>query len=397
MNVFFCETFDDGTVGGSHACLYNLIRNLDRSAVRCTVGFYGPNVYVSRYRALGVGVEILPFRRPRRIGFVVWRKLVNWYYRNYQAGRYLAQFFRREGFDLVVLNNSIYASLLFVRVCRTLKIPVVVYERGIGRLERRHIAATANIQASIAISDEVYDAVRRAGFRTPIVERIYDGIDPATMIPCRKPDELKTELGIPVSARVVGIVGNVRPWKGHRYFLDAYRRMADEDDNLWAVIAGGWGEEDREYQLDLQATVDRAGLSDRVKFLGYRSDIPDLLSIFDVFVHASIKPEPFGMVILEAVAAKKPVVATNIGGPVEILDGGHCGLLVPPENGAAIAEACRQYLQDPSFASEKVQRAYDRVLQRFHIHQTVERTMDLFERILRGGARAEGPRGAGGR
>ncbi|NIQ14005.1 MAG: glycosyltransferase, partial [Candidatus Dadabacteria bacterium] len=98
--------------------------------------------------------------------------------------------------------------------------------------------------------------------------------------------------------------------------------------------------------------VKKESLENRIQFLGYRTDVPDLLSILNVFVHASIKPEPFGMVILEAMAAKRPVIATALGGPLEILENEKCGLLVPPKDTRALIEGCQRYLDDPSFSKE---------------------------------------------
>jgi glycosyltransferase involved in cell wall biosynthesis len=87
------------------------------------------------------------------------------------------------------------------------------------------------------------------------------------------------------------------------------------------------------------------------------------------------------MVILEAMAAKKPVVATNRGGPVEILNNGECGILVPPKDGKAIAEACLKYFNDPIFRQSMVEKAYERLNKDFYIERTVEKTLSLFERV----------------
>ena len=117
----------------------------------------------------------------------------------------------------------------------------------------------------------------------------------------------------------------------------------------------------------MKRRVGDSGLSDRIRFLGYRTDVPDLFSAMDIFVHASTKPEPFGMVILEAMAARRPVVATNIGGPPEILEGGRCGILVPPGDAGAIADACGKYFDDEGFRKEIVERAYERLEKEFRI------------------------------
>ena len=383
MKVFFCETCDDGTVGGSHSCMYNLIRNVDKTRIQCTVGFYFHNVYVPRYQAIGVDVEILPFEKPFHHSNVLYRKAVNWYRRDYRFKQCLREFLQPKGFDLIVLNNSIYASLPFVQVCKQLRIPVVAYERGLlGHFEPRHVRATGDIQASIPISDAVLEFIRKGQFQTPIVQRIYDGIDPSAVRSSRSPSEIKKSLEIPAESRLVGIIGNIRPWKGHRYFLESFFELSRLRLDLYGLVVGGWGEEDEKFQADLVTLVEKEGLSHRLKFLGYRTDIPDLLSILDVFVHSSIKPEPFGMVLLEAMAAKRPIVATNFGGPLEILNKGECGLLVPPKDSKSMFEACRRYLDDPAFAQKMADAAYRRLLGQYPIDQTVKKTTELYFRVV---------------
>jgi len=384
MKILFFESCKDGTVGGSHTCMFNLIRNLDRSKIQVTAGFYSDNIFTPRYRDLGVKVDILRLPKPLRDGNIILRKALNWYNLEVKSSRHLEDYFRRESFDLVVLNNSICVSLVFARVCKRLGIPLVVYERGFGSFKRKHIEATADIQATISISDAVHRHVMGQDFKTKIIERIYDGIDPDDFRPRRSPAAIKAELAIPPEARVLGIVGNVRPWKGQQYFVEAFRELSRKYGDVYGLIVGGWGADDQAFQSSLVETVRSAGLSRRLQFLGYRADVPDLLSIFDVFVHASTKPEPFGMVLLEAIAGKKPIVATNLGGPTEILEGGESGVLVPPKDGAALAAACGRYLNDPAFAAKKIEHAHDRLFHRFHIRQTVKQTVNLFESIVRG-------------
>ena len=379
MKIFFCETFDDGTVGGSHACMYNLIRHLHRPNMNCTVGFLGENIYVQKYRDLGIPVCILPIRNPLIIGNIMMRKAINWYRLEYKAGKYIENYFRREGFDLVVLNNSIFVSLLFVSVCMKLHIPVICYERGFAAYTKKHVKVSADLDCSIPVSDAVCNHMMSYGFRAKRIEMIYDGIDPSAYLIKNTPASIKAGLNIPYTSRVMGIIGNIRPWKGQKYFIDAFLELSSEYEDLYGIVAGGWSKEDERFVDILKKTVQEAGMGHRVMFLGYRRDVPDLLSIFDVFVHASTKPEPFGMVILEAMAARKPVVATNLGGPIEILNNGECGILVPPKDGKAIAAACRRYLNDSRFCRTTIERAYGRLMTNFQIDHTVERTVRIIE------------------
>lgn len=390
MRIFFCETFDDGTVGGSHACMYNLIRYMDRSRYDFTAGFMGPNMYVQKYRDIGVDVEVLPFHKPVRGLNPFVRKAVNWYKLEYRAASHLEALFREKGFDLVALNNSICVSHVFVKACNRMKIPVVVYERGIGRYGKEHLRDASRVQAAIPISATVEKVMAEHGYPGS-VRRIYDGINPSDLAPARSPADVRKELGIPDGARVIGIIGNVRFWKGQDCFIDAFIDLKERHRDLYGLIIGGWSSADMKFLSGLEKKVRDAGLGGRVIFTGYRKDVPDLLHAIDIFVHASTRPEPFGMVLLEAMAAKKPVIATNIGGPVEILDNGECGALVLPQSGASIAAACEEYIRRPDFARETAERAYQRLSTMFRIDRTVEETGRLFEEVCRraGEARTE--------
>lgn len=378
MKVLFCETYDDGTVGGSHACMYNLVRRMDRSEFRFTVGLCSRNVYAPRYEKLGVDVVMLPRRRPWRMKIPVVRKALNWYRLEHSLQRCVERLIDRRGFDLVVLNNSVFVSLPYIRACRKAGVPVVVYERGIGYFLKRHIRATPEISAAIPISEAVAEYLRRNGYRAETMRVIYDGIDPAEFESPGDPGKIKASIGVPREAKTIGIVGNLRPWKGQQHFVQALLTLAAEREDVYGLVIGAASDEDREYETGLKRKVADAGMEDRLRFLGYRDDVVRLLGILDIFVHASERPEPFGMVLLEAMAARCPVVATALGGPLEIIGEGACGILVPPGDPAAIAEACKKYLGDAELMRRVSASAHARLLEKFDIRNTVEQTARLF-------------------
>lgn len=368
-------------------CMYNLIRHFNRTRYQFTAGFFSENRYVPRYRELGVRVEIMPSVPARETGMAIARKAINWYNREYKLEKYLSSYIPRNRFDLLMLNNTVYESVNFINAVSRLNLPIVVYERGIMPYTRRHVRASERIDASIAVSDAILRNMDQHKIRSKAIQRIYDGIDPGLFEGPFHRAEIRKGLGIPPDGKVIGIIGNVRYWKGQRYFLEAFELLSRRHPDVHGLIAGGWSDLDREYVESLLQRVRDAGLENRVRFLGYRSDIPALLSILDVFVHASVEPEPFGMVLLEAMAAKVPVIATKFGGPAEILDRGRCGTLVPPKDPGAIAEECSRYFTDERRRSDIVEKAYERLCGHFHIHDTVSRVEKLLESVLPGDAR----------
>jgi glycosyltransferase involved in cell wall biosynthesis len=358
--------------------MFNLVRHSDPNRFRFTAGFFSENMYVPRYRDLGVEVTIIPSIPARRAGPIVARKAINWYNREYKLEKHLYSYLQKNRFDILLLNNTIFESVNFIRAGNRVGMPIVAYERGIMNYSREHIHASQEVDASIAVSEAIRKNMVKYKFQSGKLELIYDGIDPSAFEGPFDPVGIKKHLRIPADSKVVGILGNVRYWKGQKYFIEAIRYLSPSYRNLYGLIIGGWSDADREYINDLRATIEDAGLEDRILFLGYRNDAPALLSILDVFVHASISPEPFGMVLLET-----PVIATRFGGPLEILDHGECGALVPPKDGEAIAQECRRYLSDESYRRNTVDKAYRRLCEKFHIRTTVDQVGRLLETVRR--------------
>ncbi|MDD4879449.1 MAG: lipopolysaccharide heptosyltransferase II, partial [Candidatus Omnitrophica bacterium] len=148
------------------------------------------------------------------------------------------------------------------------------------------------------------------------------------------------------------------------------------------LIVGEAPAEKEKYKQELESLVNRLGLSRYVEFLGARSDIPDILARLDLLVMASIVPEGFGMVIIEAFASGVPVVATGVGGVMEIMRDGENGLIVPPEDPQPMAEAIVKMLKDRKFAMEVTQRARKDVEEKFNLDRLVTETLRVYEEAL---------------
>jgi glycosyltransferase involved in cell wall biosynthesis len=143
----------------------------------------------------------------------------------------------------------------------------------------------------------------------------------------------------------VGIVGRLSPWKGQDVFLRGFA-AAFPDGGATAVIAGAalFGED--EIEPGLRALAAELGIAERVEMLGHRDDVPEVMAGLDILVHASVIPEPFGMVVGEGMALGLPVVAADAAGPSEIIDHGVNGLLYRMGDPAALAAVLRQLAED---------------------------------------------------
>lgn len=160
------------------------------------------------------------------------------------------------------------------------------------------------------------------------------------------PAVARETLGLPRSVPLVGMVARLQRWKGVHVFLEAATEIHSARPDAEFVVVGGMHRSEPGYPAELAAQVERSGLSPRVHFVGYQADVPRWIQAMDVLVHASVEPEPFGMVILEGLALGKGVVATDAGGPREILIGDE-GRLVPPNDAEALARGVLELLTDP--------------------------------------------------
>ena len=166
----------------------------------------------------------------------------------------------------------------------------------------------------------------------------------------------------PAGPLVVGMIGRLSPWKGQDVFVRAFAEAFPEGDEQALIVGGALFGED-EYRATITALIDELGLSERVELTGHVDDVSGMLGRMHVVVHASVIPEPFGQVVVEAMAAGRAVIASAEGGPAEIIRPDVDGVLVPPRDVQALAAALRRLAADPEerhrlgvAASEAVQR-----------------------------------------
>lgn len=363
--ILFLEHNVDGTVGGSHVCLLGICRHLDRSVFIPIVCFYQDNALVPRFRELGVEVLILQPFKPvtfalskrgglfRGIGFL--QSMVNFARMVLVRPWSWVALLRRAGVDAVHLNNSCGGDVDLVFAAKFLRVPVIAHQRGFppgfGRFER---AVARTMERIIAVSDVVKDHLVERGVSGPRVVRIHDGIEIEQLQQGRPPEELRQELGIDIGRPVVGMLGNIKWWKGQQVLVDAMPSISNDFPNVCFLFVGKVADEP--YKQALDERIRSFGLESNVMFIGYRPDATDLIALMDVIVHASVEPEPFGLVVLEAMGKGKPIVATDLGGPKETVVNGVTGFLFSQGDPQSLAECVRRLLANPE-VQEKVGRA----------------------------------------
>lgn len=294
----------------------------------------------------------------------------------------LARLIRCGGFDLVHAHSfrtELGAALATrampgrPRLVRTVHNTDDFYTRPRYRGLAR--AASRSMDRIVAISDAVETFLRQdAGLSSSPIERIYYGLD---VTPYR-PDVPPPSGRGPDARPTLGVLARLAPQKGHRVLFDALPSIVAEVPDVLARIVG---HEELSTVADLRAYAAGRGIADRVRFEGFGADVPALLADLDVFVLPSLW-EGFGLVLLEAMAAGRPVVASAVGAIPEIVRDGETGLLVPPGDSAALARAVVRVLRDPDLAARLGRAGRAGVETRFGLAGMVANTDALYQRLL---------------
>lgn len=180
----------------------------------------------------------------------------------------------------------------------------------------------------------------------------------------------------------VGIIGRITPIKGHKYFIKAMAKVARYIPRLKIWIVGEAPASKEAYKEEVQVLVKRLGLWHATQFLGRQTDVPAILSHLDLLVLATTTHEAFGRVIIEAQAAGVPVVATKVGGVIDIIEDEKTGLLVPPADPTSMSEAIIRIFKDKELAHNLAEAAYKKVKEKYNVELMVNNTLDVYREAL---------------
>ena len=223
---------------------------------------------------------------------------------------------------------------------------------------------------------------RNDGFRRDRIDVIENGIDLPRYAPPPDRDALKRQLGLDPARRYVTIVARFHPVKDHRMLLEAFQWVVPGRPDVDLLLVG-----DGPLRDELTAQAEGLGMTERVRFMGVRSDVPELLAASDIFALTSVS-EAASLTLLEAMASRLPVVVTDVGGNPELVRGGIDGLLVPRGDAQATAKAINTLLDDPALAHTMGQSGAARVTEVFRLERTIGRYYDLYSELCaREGAR----------
>ncbi|HEY8280332.1 MAG TPA: glycosyltransferase family 4 protein [Bdellovibrionota bacterium] len=279
-------------------------------------------------------------------------------------------------------TNGIKCHLLGAALGASSGIPVLWHMRDIlapGLTRRVLLACCRLFRPWILCNSAASQAALRPYDRTAMV---HNGIDPA---PPAQADNLRARLGAEKGERVLGILGVLARWKGQELFLDLGKSLIEAGLPVRLAVVGGkiydtMGDED--YEALLRRKVKENGLERYVHFTGFVENPQDYVRQLDCLVHCSLQPEPFGRVIVEAMACGVPVIAADAGGVKEIIEPGQDGLLYRMGDLSALRAETMRLMKDPALAARLAKNGEEKARRCFSVKAHLEGVLGVYRQIL---------------
>ena len=377
---------------GADYVLLELIRRLDRSKYEpivllpCTGPLWG------ELEAAGARVELFRFAVLRRKNSNL-RGALEYAVRFLCSTARLLRFIHREGIDLVHTNTVVVwggavAARLAGRPHVWQVMEIITSPSWLWKVSAL-LAGTLSNRVS-TISNAVRDHLIRgyAGNADKAVT-VYHGVDSSVYDPAIDPGEVRGEFGLAASVPVVGMVARIKPWKGQECFLRAAARVLEDMPQVRFFVVGSVFAGEDHYREQMLTLIDELGIRDQVFVTGFRTDLPQVMAAFDVFVLPSVLAEPNATVLLAAMAMAKPVVATAIGGTLEAVEDRSTGMLVPPGQPDLMAEAILGFLREPEKRKQYGEAGRRRQETTFSISSYAEQIQRIYEPLVAGERRGQ--------
>ena len=367
MKVLYLDHAE--ALGGAEHSLLALLRSLDLARVEpvlaCPSGKLADGARALDVPVVEVQLEKLKSRNP----FSSLARLR-------RGGRRLREVLASGPFT-VFHANTLRAAVYASQVARRAGVPLIWHVRdhdvpGIVR-------AVLMRSCTVAIATSQFLADWLASSKTRLVP---NGIDFARVPADEAGDAFRQELGIPFDVPVVGCLGRIRPWKGQGYFVQAVAELAPRLPEAAFLVVGStlFPDPGRDYEAELRAEAERLDVAHRILFTGHRDDPLAALRAMDVVVNCS-ENEPFGRVVVEAMACRRPVVAFSSGAVPELVVDGSTGLLVPFGDTAALAQAVLDLVRSPARAEAYGEAGRQRVAAHYTLASSTARIQALYDEL----------------
>jgi glycosyltransferase involved in cell wall biosynthesis len=326
--------------GGAELALLHLLERGRGLGYSWHVAFLEEGPMVGEIRELGATADVLQagrIRHPHRLAGAV---------------RALAATARERRAD-VIFGWMTKAHVYGGAAASLARVQALWYQHGIPHraswLDR--LATALPARGILACSRAAAAAQERLVPHRP-VRVVYPGVELDRFAPesLPSPEQARARLGLSGTGPLIGMFGRLQRWKGFHVLIEAMPAILERHPDACCVLVGGEHALEPDYRHLLERKIAALRLERRVKLVGLQANVPEWMQAVDVVVHAS-SGEPFGLVVIEAMALGKPVVAGDSGGPTEIITSGVDGLLVPSRDSRQLAEGVLRYLGDAAFAA----------------------------------------------
>ncbi|MEK6654578.1 MAG: glycosyltransferase, partial [Thermodesulfobacteriota bacterium] len=310
----------------------------------------------------------------------------------------LAEVIKKEGVGLIDSHAPLSGTILSRLSGWISGVPVINHNHCpefinlnpfIGSLQSALLRITSRLFCGriIAVSEFVKREIIKQGAPADKVTVIYNGIDLDNAARKESRVKIRSEFGLNENRPIIAEVGRLGNDKGQHILIQAAPYVIEKFPDAMFMIVGEDLGKKGEYRRELEAMAAGLGIEDKIIFTGYRTDIMDLMEAFDLFVLPSVFTEGLPVVIMEAMLAKKPVIAASVGGSPEIVLDARTGTLVPPADPGRLAEAIIYHLSNPGISKQMAENGYELLKQRFSLKQMLDKTMEIYQELM------ESPRG----
>ena len=326
--------------GGGEKRLLDLMLKSKNSKFEWLVIFQEDGSLVQAIEDLGVQVKIIPAGRLRNLPDV------------FSSAIKISKILRREGVD-IVLSWMWKAHIYGFLSSKLSGLPCLWSQLEVPNDSRLKQITTRLPASGIFINSLASKVILEEMCPGTPIRLVYPGVSLDDFQVSSLPSilEIRRRLGLPLEGPLIGIVGRFQRWKGMHVFVESMPKILQCFPSAHFVMVGGQHSLEPDYEKEIKHQIRRLGLSSQVTLPGAQYNVAQWMKAMDIFVHTS-NNEPFGIVVVEAMALGKPVIATMPGGPSEIISDETDGLLIPYGDPSCLARAVLRYLDEPAFASQ---------------------------------------------
>ncbi len=366
---------------GASLIFSNVIKTLQEAGYKPIVLLSDEGPLVDKIRFLGVQVILIDLAVLRRKSYSL-SGIINSFFRMIRAILKLRKIIKREGVQLVYSNT--FAVITGAFAAKSLSIQhfyhiheIIEKPTWLAQFFTRVLNWTSSI--AVVVSDAVKRNLISSGVTAELV-MVYNGLDYTPFL--EEEMDLRSDFGFSVTDVVIGVVGRIHFWKGQDYFVEICKDLQSRGLKAKYLVVGDVVPGYENLEISLKSKIQDLNLENDFILTGFRSDIPKILNTIDLFVSPSILPDPLPTVILESMAAAKPVVATKHGGALEMIKEGLTGAFIPISDVTEAANVIDSILKRPEQLLEMGENGRKRVKKYFSKESFDEKIIQVIQKAI---------------